>query len=158
MCIRDRVYGKFQNAADPGNFQEDLNWVKLGTNSTPSEGTEDFAEYSYSIPAKSGGVGTNGTGVLEYDVDVVASIAVGGSMSGYTSAPTVTITGGGGFGATATAAVSGGVVTGITVTNPGREYSSAPTIAITGGGGSGATGTATTGLSLIHISEPTRPY
>ena len=139
------VYGKFQNAADPGNFQEDLNWVKLGTNSTPSEGTEDFAEYSYSIPAKSGGVGTNGTGVLEYDVDVVASIAVGGSMSGYTSAPTVTITGGGGFGATATAAVSGGVVTGITVTNPGREYSSAPTIAITGGGGSGATGTATTG-------------
>ena len=75
----------------------------------------------------------------------MASIAVGGSMSGYTSAPTVTITGGGGFGATATAAVSGGVVTGITVTNPGREYSSAPTIAITGGGGSGATGTATTG-------------
>tara|TARA_B100000287_G_scaffold429147_1_gene481905 strand:+ start:3587 stop:9805 length:6219 start_codon:yes stop_codon:yes gene_type:complete len=139
------VYGKFQNAADPGNFQEDLNWVKLGTNSAPSEGTEDFDEYSYSIPAKSGGVGTNGSGVLEYDVDVVASIAVGGSMSGYTSAPTVTITGGGGFGATATAAVSGGVVTGITVTNPGREYSSAPTVTITGGGGTGATGTATTG-------------
>ena len=66
-------------------------------------------------------------------------------MSGYTSAPTVTITGGGGFGATATATVSGGVVTAITVTNPGRNYSSTPTVAITGGGGTGATGTATTG-------------
>jgi len=140
-----KVYGKFQNAADPGNFQEDLNWVELGTNSTPSETTEDFAEYSYSIPAKSGGVGTNGSGILEYDVSVVASIAISGSMSGYTSAPTVTITGGGGFGATATAAVSGGVVTGITVTNPGRDYSSTPTVSITGGGGSGAVGTATTG-------------
>ncbi len=140
-----KVYGKFQNAADPGNFQEDLNWTELTSNSTPSETTEDFAEYSFSIPAKSGGVGTNGTGELEYDVSVVASIAVGGSMSSYTSAPTVTITGGGGFGATATATVSGGVVTAITVTNPGRNYSSTPTVTITGGGGTGATGTATTG-------------
>ena len=140
-----KVYGKFQNAADPGNFQEDLNWVELTSNSTPSETTEDFAEYSFSIPAKSGGVGTNGSGILEYDVNVVSSIAVGGSMSGYTSAPTVTITGGGGFGATATATVSGGVVTAITVTNPGRNYSSTPTVTITGGGGTGATGTATTG-------------
>ena len=134
-----KVYGKFLNAADPGNFQEDLNWVELSTNSTPSETTEEFAEYSFSIPAKSGGVGTNGTGVLEYDVNVVSALGVTAGGSSYTSIPTVTITGGGGFGATATAAISGGAVTGITVTNPGRQYTTKPTVTITGGGGSGAT-------------------
>lgn len=134
-----KVYGKFLNAADPGNFQEDLNWVELSTNSTPSETTEEFAEYSFSIPAKSGGVGTNGTGVLEYDVNVVSALGVTAGGSGYTAIPTVTITGGGGFGATATAAISGGAVTGITVTNPGRQYTTKPTVTITGGGGSGAT-------------------
>jgi autotransporter-associated beta strand protein len=43
--------------------------------------------------------------------------------SGYTSAPTVTITGGGGTGATATATVVGGVVTGVTITNAGTRVS-----------------------------------
>ena len=138
-----RVYGKFLNAADSGNFQEDLDWVQLEENKKPSETTENFAEYSYKIPAKSGGVGTNASGILEYDVDVVQSIAVSGSMSGYTSSPNVTITGGGGFGATATATVSGGVVTAFVITNPGRKYTSAPTIALQGGGGTGAVGTAT---------------
>ena len=54
--------------------------------------------------------------------------------AGYTSAPTVTISGGGGTGATATATEAGGAVTAITLTNPGSGYTSAPTIAFTGGG------------------------
>ena len=66
-------------------------------------------------------------------------IAVKTGGSGYTSAPTVSISGGGGSGATATATVSGGEVTSITITNAGTGYTSVPTVAFTGGGGSGAT-------------------
>ena len=50
--------------------------------------------------------------------------------AGYTSAPTVTISGGGGSGATATATVSGGAVTGITPVNAGTGYTSTPTVTL----------------------------
>lgn len=66
-------------------------------------------------------------------------IAVKTGGSGYTSNPTVTISGGGGTGATATAVRTGNVVTGFTITNSGASYTSTPTVSITGGGGSGAT-------------------
>lgn len=59
---------------------------------------------------------------------VGASITDGGS--GYTNAPTVTISGGGGTGATAVATVSNGAVNKITITNPGIGYTSTPTITI----------------------------
>lgn len=75
---------------------------------------------------------------------ISASVSNGGS--GYTTAPTVALTGGGGTGATATAQISGGVVTGITITNPGSGYTSAPTVAFSGGGGTGAAATAVVGL------------
>ncbi|EIY2761543.1 TPA: hypothetical protein MAA82_004088 [Klebsiella pneumoniae] len=71
------------------------------------------------------------------------SIAVTAGGSGYTTAPTVTISGGGGTGALATATVSGGSVTKISVLYKGFGYTTAPTIAISGGGGSGATATGT---------------
>ena len=54
--------------------------------------------------------------------------------SGYTSAPTITISGGGGSGATATASVSGGVLTDITLTAGGSGYTSDPNVILTGGG------------------------
>jgi len=74
----------------------------------------------------------------------VTSIQVTNGGTGYTTAPTVAISGGGGSGATATASVSGGVVTSITLDNPGTGYTGAPSISLTGGGGgSGATATAT---------------
>ncbi len=72
----------------------------------------------------------------------VTSIQVANGGSGYTSAPTVAITGGGGSGATATANVSGGAVTSIVLDNPGTGYTSAPSVALSGGGGTGATATA----------------
>lgn len=62
--------------------------------------------------------------------------------SGYTSAPTCTLSGGGGSGATCTAAVST-AVNSVTRTAAGSGYTSTPSCAITGGGGSGATCTAT---------------
>ncbi len=60
--------------------------------------------------------------------------------SGYTSAPTVEISGGGGSGAYAIAVVgTTGVVAAVALVLPGENYTSAPTIKLTGGGGSGAT-------------------
>lgn len=79
------------------------------------------------------------------------TITSGGA--GYTTAPSVLITGGGGTGipATATAVVEGGVVTAINLNRDSTgigffkdgTYISTPTISISGGGGSGATATAT---------------
>jgi uncharacterized protein len=77
----------------------------------------------------------------------VDAITVGAQGSGYSSAPTVTLTGGGGTGAAATAVLGTGgdadKVVSVTVTNGGSGYTSAPTIGFTGGAGSGATATAT---------------
>lgn len=68
-------------------------------------------------------------------------VAVTNGGSGYTSAPTVAITGGGGSGATAVAVLDGDKVASVTITNPGSGYASAPTIAFTGGAGTGAAAT-----------------
>ncbi len=70
------------------------------------------------------------TATANLTVNFVTSITVVNGGSGYTGAPTVTITGGGGSGATATASVSGGAVTGITVKNAGLGYTSPPTVTI----------------------------
>lgn len=81
----------------------------------------------------------------------VTAITIGAGGSGYTSAPTVTLTGGGGTGATAEATVAGGVVTKITVTNPGSGYTTAPTVALSGGNGTGATATASVGAAANAV-------
>ena len=80
---------------------------------------------------------------------VTASVLTGGS--GYTSRPTVTVTGGGGTGLKVHAEYAGGVVTAIRVDDPGDGYTSAPTLTISGGGGSGATAKAsiTTGFGVL---------
>ena len=144
-----KVYGKFMNAADPGDYQEDINWIELETNTSPSEVTEEFAEYSYKIPAKSGGIGTT-AGIFEYDLSVIPSVGSIVAGSGYTSAPNISFTGGGGSGLEATATVSSGALTGITVTNPGRGYTSAPAVVVTGGGGSGGGGTAAAPATVTY--------
>ena len=58
---------------------------------------------------------------------------------GYTSIPTITISGGGGTGATATASIYNKVIQTVNITNVGRDYTSAPTVTATGGGGANAT-------------------
>jgi len=72
----------------------------------------------------------------------LGGIKVVNAGSGYTTAPTVQITGGGGTGATATATVSAEKISTITLTSAGTGYTTAPTITLSGGGGSGATGSA----------------
>ena len=84
-------------------------------------------------------------GVAEWSV---ATITVTAGGSGYTSPPSVTLSGGGGSGATAfvpTWGISGGAVTTVLVGNPGTGYTSAPSVAFSGGGGSGAAATAAIG-------------
>ena len=61
----------------------------------------------------------------------VISISVTGGGAGYSSAPTVTISGGSGSGATATAVVSGGAVTAINMTSQGTGYSSMDSLTVT---------------------------
>ena len=85
---------------------------------------------------------TQTTGDAPLDAGRVKTITVVGGGTGYTSAPTVTITnvgGGSPTAATATAVVSGGVVTGVNVVGRGANYTTAPAISLSGGGGSGAT-------------------
>ena len=140
-----KVYAKLMNAADEGDFQEDLSWLELSAVTAPYERQDGFAEYLYTLPVKSSGTYGLNSGEFEYDLKTVSAIAVTAAGSGYSSVPTVSITGGSGFGATAKANLNGGTtVSSITITNPGRGYTSAPTITISGGGGTGATATAST--------------
>lgn len=90
------------------------------------------------------------TGVNEAgdDVDISCSattfvltgpILVTNGGTGYTTAPTVTLSGGGGTGARAGAVtIAFGGVAGIGVASLGTGYTSAPTVTISGGGGTGA--------------------
>lgn len=71
---------------------------------------------------------------------MLASIRLTNGGTGYTSAPTVTITGGGATtNATARAIRSGSSISGVYLSGAGSGYSSLPQITITGGGGTGAT-------------------
>ena len=73
--------------------------------------------------------------------------------TGYTTTPTVTITGGVGTGGAAVAVINdSGVIIGINVTNKGSGYTSAPSISIAGGGGSGATATATISTASVFTA------
>lgn len=80
-------------------------------------------------------------GVWDMASGALASINLTNGGTGYTTAPTVTISGDG-TGATATATIVGGVVAAITITTRGSGYTGAPTVTISGDG-TGATATAT---------------
>tara|TARA_B100001250_G_scaffold374407_1_gene361216 strand:+ start:2370 stop:5207 length:2838 start_codon:yes stop_codon:yes gene_type:complete len=97
----------------------------------------------------------------------VDSITITNGGSGYSSAPTVTITGvtgtsatgTPGSGATATATVTSGAVSAITITASGSGYTNGIAITISGGGGSSATATGTmyegTKVYLPYNNVPT---
>jgi hypothetical protein len=71
------------------------------------------------------------TGTATLSGASVASVTITSGASGYTSAPSVVLSGAGGSGAVATATINGGVVTGVTVTAGGSGYTSAPTVIFT---------------------------
>ena len=90
------------------------------------------------------------------DSIAIAGVSITDSGSGYTTAPTVTISGGGNpTDATATATIDGvtGEVTNIQIIESGSGYTSAPTVSITGGDAiSDATATATIDKRVESIS------
>lgn len=94
-------------------------------------------------------------------VSMVLSITNAGT--GYTSIPTVTITGGSGSGATAVATIGTPAVVAVNVINPGSQYATPPVVVFSGGGGTGAAATATidlrsvTGLSVSGNGRYTAP-
>jgi FtsP/CotA-like multicopper oxidase with cupredoxin domain len=108
------------------------------------------------------GVAATATATLNGVIDITLVTA----GSGYTSAPTVTITaapGDTGTGATAVATISGGVVTVVTVTNSGSNYLVAPTVTFTGGGAGATQATAQANTTLgsvgaINITNPGSGY
>lgn len=104
-----------------------------------TEGEEDENGDTVGYDALERRVGTGATATATAASGVVTAIAVSAGGTGYTSAPTVVITGAG-TGATATATVVNGIVTAITVTAGGTGYTSAPTITFTGGGATAAGG------------------
>jgi len=83
----------------------------------------------------------------------VERIEVTAGGTGYTSAPTVVITGDGTTGATATATVSTGAVTAVTVNNKGADYRVID-ITFTGGGGSDAAARAVLTPKAGHGVDP----
>ena len=92
---------------------------------------------------------------------VVKDIVVTNGGSGYTSAPTVTITAPTGPGiavpAQATATVENGKVTVVTVRSAGSQYESVPSVSFSGGGGSNAAATAQTEAIYYDVLEATAP-
>ncbi len=82
----------------------------------------------------------------------VSKVTLTNAGTGYTSAPTVAITGGGGSGASAIATLARAAVASLTLTNRGTGYTFVPTVSFSGGGGSGAAATATLGYSVASLT------
>ncbi|RKR80767.1 putative outer membrane starch-binding protein [Mucilaginibacter gracilis] len=84
----------------------------------------------------------------------VNSVTITNAGTGYTVAPTVTITGGGATkAATATTTLTSGKITAITITDPGAFYTSAPTVTITSANGVGSGGAATVTISSLTDAD-----
>ena len=73
---------------------------------------------------------------LGSESNVLSAIELLEPGAGYTSTPTVVISGGGGSMARAFAIVENGSVVGVELLNPGRRYRSLPDVQIVGGGAS----------------------
>lgn len=92
--------------------------------------------YSNAFVAFSGGGGSGAAASVSITGGVSSVTVPFHHGSGWTSPPTVIISGGGGSGATATATISGtnGYITSVTVTNAGSGYTSDPTVTFSGSG------------------------
>ncbi|HEX3718622.1 MAG TPA: autotransporter-associated beta strand repeat-containing protein [Verrucomicrobiae bacterium] len=114
-----------------------LNWengiMASGYNSDGSGATADFSKIT--IPVTVG----------------VGAITVTSAGSGYSVAPSVTITDPTGSQAVGTATITG-LVTSITVTSYGSGYTNAPAVTFSGGGGAGAAATATMTGMVVSIT------
>ena len=181
--VSDPVYQAATQAAYGGEADNSDNFEEGDTVSveTSYDGTTWQSETNFRILHKYTDINTRGTTQVRFILDKQPNLGVNGVTevevtnpgSGYTSVPTVSISGGGGSGATIVAAVrkfAGGLaglfgkrksVIGIEngkikklfIENPGSGFTSAPTISISGGGGSGATAVAKVGEYGIPLRK-----
>jgi hypothetical protein len=73
----------------------------------------------------------------EYSDEILGLDIISGG-TGYTSLPTITVTGGGGSGAAFTAVVFDGEIIDVEMVSRGSGYTSEPTVTVTGGNGTGS--------------------
>jgi hypothetical protein len=88
----------------------------------------------------------------EYSNEIIGLNIVSGGI-GYTSLPTITVTGGGGVGAAFTAVIFDGQIVDVDLVSRGSGYTSQPTVTISGGGGVGANLQAVLNLSASGSSK-----
>jgi len=122
------------NVTNPGSGYQPIDYVQL---------------------AFSGG-GSSNSAIIQTTLGTraIETIVLTAGGTGYTSPPTVNITGGGGTGATATASLTGTSVSSITLNTAGSGYTTTPVITFTGGGGTGAAAYASvigSGVATIYI-------
>ena len=116
--------------------------VTFGGTSYNSVPTVTFSAPTYTPPENSNQAVRTATGYAIVTSLVVTSIVITDGGAGYTSPPTITLTGGGyGSIATASASIATSFVGNYTVNNGGSGYLYPPLLTISGGGGSGATAT-----------------
>ncbi|MEI6273613.1 MAG: hypothetical protein WCQ03_09095, partial [Phycisphaerae bacterium] len=136
------VYLKFNSAVGVGsNGERVVNFFGQVTTDVSTYGVTKVSKYANSSV----------TGMP------IQRISVNNGGAGYTSAPTVTITGGGGTGAIATAILTGSAVTSVTIDNPGTGYTSAPTLTFSGGGATKQAYATATFLEYQHSNESWLP-
>ncbi|HEY3438450.1 MAG TPA: multicopper oxidase domain-containing protein [Actinotalea sp.] len=118
----------------------------------PNWANSPFTLPNAAVEITGDGTGATATATVDPATGGVATVDVTTPGSGYTLAPTVTITGGDGT-ATAAATVSAtGAVTGYTVDAAGAGYSQLA-VSVSGGGGTGATATASGGVDAVALID-----
>lgn len=105
------------------SFQKTLSYTPVVA------GSASVADGTYSWNETTGNPGAPATATSNVISGFVIGATITDGGSGYSTAPTVTITGNG-SGAAATSTISGGVVTGINITNAGSGYTTGATITI----------------------------
>ena len=114
--------------ASPGTFTNPDMTVWQSSVIIINDPTSGYSAWNGTVFVKAGGV------------SIVITLTNGGT--GYTSVPTVAITGGSGTGATAVATIGTPQVTAVNVISGGSQYGPAPAVVFAGGGGTGAAATA----------------
>jgi predicted outer membrane repeat protein len=149
--------GNTINITAPGDYEITLPGAPGEVDNAAGEFAIAASGGNLTIQNTSGGAVSVDGNHLSRVFDINPLFTIGGAVvtaggKGFTSAPTVTLTGGGGVGATAVATIADGQVTGVTITNPGSDYTSAPSVTFTGGGGKGAAATAILASPKISVT------
>jgi hypothetical protein len=129
----------FQQITGPANSS-----VTRGTAATITGGLNIVSSQSVTaVSASVGGIRYVGTPLVGFPLPTGFQNLVTASGSGYTSAPTVAVTGGttirGFVRPTFTVTVAGGKVVSVICSGAGSGFRTQPTLTLTGGGGTGAT-------------------